>query len=166
MKKTFLNLLFIAFATLAQAQNKDLLKVFEKHQESKGVTSIKISKPMFKLIDKFNIKNSEFKNLKPLLNNVNSINLLEIEKTLSNSDADKISQEINLNIKELKYQELASIKHETDKIKFLSKDTQSEKIQDLILSISKAKNDLFILIEGELNTQDVAELINTVENKK
>ena len=62
------------------AQNAKLDQLFEKYQEADGVTSIKIAKPMFNMLNKLNIADDELSQIKPLLSKINSLKILILEK--------------------------------------------------------------------------------------
>ena len=54
--------------------------IFEKYQEAEGVTSIKIAKPMFRLLNNINIDDSDMDKIKPLISKMNGLKILILEK--------------------------------------------------------------------------------------
>jgi len=81
MKKTiFIFALLFSFFTTVNAQKDKLDQLFEKYQETDGVTSIKIAKPMFNMLNKLNINDSELDQIKPLLSKINGLKILIVEK--------------------------------------------------------------------------------------
>ena len=75
---TFLFLLFLPVFALAQTEKLDA--IFEKYQEAEGVTSIKIAKPMFRLLNNINIDDSDMDKIKPLISKMNGLKILIMEK--------------------------------------------------------------------------------------
>lgn len=73
-------LLFSHFFQI-NAQKDNLDQLFEKYQETEGVTSIKIAKPMFNMLNKLNIADDELAQIKPLLSKINGLKILIIEKS-------------------------------------------------------------------------------------
>ena len=80
MKKIFLTLFIIAAGIGVNAQISKLEKLFDQYQDTQGVTSIKIAKPMFNLINKLDIPDTGLDQIKPLMKDVNSIKILIFEK--------------------------------------------------------------------------------------
>ncbi len=75
---TFLFLMFLPVFALAQTEKLDA--IFEKYQEAEGVTSIKIAKPMFRLLNNINIDDSDMDKIKPLISKMNGLKILIMEK--------------------------------------------------------------------------------------
>ncbi|MGZ5197772.1 MAG: DUF4252 domain-containing protein, partial [Kaistella sp.] len=78
-------LFFSYFAVNAQKAKLDQL--FDKYQETDGVTSIKIAKPMFNMLNKLNIDDSELDQIKPLLSKINGLKILILEKPESSDNS-------------------------------------------------------------------------------
>ncbi|CAM3635911.1 DUF4252 domain-containing protein [Elizabethkingia occulta] len=168
MKKIFLTLFIIAAGIGVNAQISKLEKLFDQYQDTQGVTSIKIAKPMFNLINKLDIPDTGLDQIKPLMKDVNSIKILIFEKgkkdsTLSGVNMSKIKDEINSSIKNMKYEELMSVNSDGKKIKFLSQDTTTSVVKDLLLSITGDDENLFLLLDGKVNVDDISKLVNSEE---
>lgn len=80
MKKIFLTLFIVAAGIGVNAQISKLEKLFDQYQDTKGVTSIKIAKPMFNLLNKLDIQDAGIDQIRPLIKDVNSIKILIFEK--------------------------------------------------------------------------------------
>ncbi len=63
--KNIITFLFLMFLPVK------LDAIFEKYQEAEGVTSIKIAKPMFRLLNNINIDDSDMDKIKPLISKMN-----------------------------------------------------------------------------------------------
>lgn len=77
--KTILIILCIFIGNSGYAQISKLDKIFKEYKESKGVTSIKIGKPMFKMLNKMKLNDTDVETIRPLLNKINSIKMLILE---------------------------------------------------------------------------------------
>ncbi|MBW8361906.1 MAG: DUF4252 domain-containing protein [Kaistella sp.] len=158
------------FSVNAQKEKLDIL--FEKYQEAEGVTSIKIAKPMFNMLNKLNIGDSELDQIKPLLSKINGLRILIIEKPESSSNQDQRQQHIFRNlqtdisnsIKNMKYEELMTVNSKDNKIKFLSSDAVNGILDDLLLSINSEDNTVLMMLDGKISMEDVNRLVNEAEN--
>ena len=82
MQKTLIIFaLFFSYFFLMNAQKEQLDQLFEKYQNTEGITSIKIAKPMFNLLNNLNIADEELAQIKPLLSKINGLKILIIEKS-------------------------------------------------------------------------------------
>ena len=70
-------------------QSDKLNQLFDQYQDTEGVTSIEIAKPMFRLLGNLNIEDEDLKKIKPLINKVNALKILVVEKP-NPSDKDSI----------------------------------------------------------------------------
>ncbi|WP_185146655.1 DUF4252 domain-containing protein [Chryseobacterium sp.] len=158
------------FSVNAQKEKLDIL--FEKYQEAEGVTSIKIAKPMFNMLNKLNIGDSELDQIKPLLSKINGLRILIVEKPESSSNQDQRQQHIFQNlqtdisnsIKNMKYEELMTVNSKDNKIKFLSSDAVNGVLDDLLLSINSEDNTVLMMLDGKISMDDVNRLVNEAEN--
>src|SRR5690606_20946738 len=97
--KTVLSILLLLLASLANAQVSKLDKIFDAYQEAKGVTSIKIGKPMFNMINKLNIGDEEVEQSKPLLTKISSSRILSVEDEVR----PKVKEEVKNAFSKIKY---------------------------------------------------------------
>ena len=110
----FILAFFFSFLNV-NAQKDKLDQLFDKYQESEGVTSIKIAKPMFNMLNKLNINDSELEQIKPLLSKINGLRILIVEKPteatnpgsqnkLNLGNFQSLQSDINNSIKNMKYE--------------------------------------------------------------
>ena len=173
MKKTiFIFALFFSFFTTVNAQKDKLDQLFEKYQETDGVTSIKIAKPMFNMLNKLNINDSELDQIKPLLSKINGLKILIVEKP-ETKGTDEIKQlnmfqnlqnDISNSIKNMKYEELMTVNSKDNKIKFLSSDATNGILDNLLLSINSEGNTVLMMLDGKISMDDVNKLVNEAQN--
>lgn len=156
------------------AQKDKLDQLFDKYQESEGVTSIKIAKPMFNMLNKLNINDSELDQIKPLLSKINGLRILIVEKpTAANNTVGQnkinlgnfqsLQSDINNSIKNMKYEELMTVNSKDNKIKFLSSDATNGILDNLLLNISSDGNTVLMMLDGKISMDDVNKLINETQ---
>ena len=171
---TFLFLMFLPVFALAQTEKLDA--IFEKYQEAEGVTSIKIAKPMFRLLNNINIDDSDMDKIKPLISKMNGLKILIMEKPekaenptaaqlAAINEASKVKNEILTAVKNLKYDELMTLNSKDNKIKFLAADTSSNLLNNMLLTISSEDENILMMLDGQISMDDVSNLINDVQKE-
>lgn len=171
MKKTILIFAFLFAFLNINAQKEKLDQLFEKYQETEGVTSIKIAKPMFNMLNKLNINDSELDQIKPLLSKINGLKILVVEKPDTQKTDDnkqtgtfqKLQADISNSLKNLKYEELMTVNSKDNKIKFLSSDATNGILDNLLLSINSEDNTVLMMLDGKISMDDVNNLVNEVQ---
>lgn len=153
--KTIMLIISLFMASMAQAQISKLDQIFEQYKEQKGVTSIKIGKPMFKMLNKMKINDADVETIKPLLNKINSIKMLVFENAGS-----AIQNEVSSAISNLRYEELLVVNSEGNKIRFLAEDVEGESLSNLLLSINSDDETVFMILDGSLKYDDINALVN------
>ncbi|MGO3194771.1 MAG: DUF4252 domain-containing protein [Sphingobacterium sp.] len=153
--KTFMIIISLFAATIANAQINKLDQIFEQYKEQKGVTSIKIGKPMFKMLNKMNIGEADIETVRPLLSKVNSIKMLVFEDAGS-----AIQNEVASAISNLKYEELLVVNSDGNKIKFLAESVDGDFLDNLLLSINSEGETIFMILDGSLKYDDINALVN------
>ena len=174
MKKLLFILAFFFSFLNVNAQKEKLDQLFEKYQETEGVTSIKIAKPMFSMLNKLNINDSELDQIKPLLSKINGLRILIVEKPtvatnpgsqdkLNLSNFQSLQSDITNSIKNMKYEELMTVNSKDNKIKFLSSDATNGILDNLLLSINSEGNTVLMMLDGKISMEDVNKLINETQ---
>ncbi|MEO6949812.1 MAG: DUF4252 domain-containing protein [Ginsengibacter sp.] len=172
--KKLLIIIAIFFTSTAFAQLNDVHKIFEKYQEVEGITSIKVGKSMFNLLNKLNIQDEDLQKIKPLLGKVNSINILitggsKLLDSLINIKPGLIKQgvnplglqnEINLAVKKLNYEELVTVNSSGRKMKLLTVNSSGNMLHNLLLSITGADQNVLMLLDGEIPMDQVSKFIS------
>jgi len=171
MKKILLifAFLFSYFSNVA-AQKEKLEQLFDKYQDTEGITSIKIAKPMFGMLSKLDIKDSELDQIKPLLNKIQGLKILVIEQpTEDNTEKpaafyQDLSKEIMTSVNNLKYEELMTVNSKDSKVKFLTSDTTNGILDNLLLNITSEGSTVLMMLDGKISMDDVNNLINETQN--
>lgn len=149
------------------AQKDKLDQLFEKYQEAEGVTSIKIAKPMFNMLNKLNIADDELSQIKPLLSKINGLKILIVEKPDGQKPQTqflKLQSDISSSIKSMKYEELMTVNSKDNKIKFLSSDATDGILDNLLLNINSNGNTVLMMLDGKISMDDVNKLVNEAQN--
>ena len=153
--RTVLIAVMLSLATLAQGQVSNLNKIFDTYQEAKGVTSIKIGKPMFNMLGNLNLGDESMEQIKPLLSKINAIKMLIVEGDSNPS----ISKDVKNAFSSSHYEELMVIHSDGNKIRFLSEDTSSNMLSNLLLDISSDGDTIFMILEGAIAYDDLNQLV-------
>ncbi len=172
MKKLFLICVFGFSAHSLFAQINDVKKIFDKYQDVDGITSIKVTKPMFNLLSKLDIQDESLKKIRPLLATVNSLSVLISEEPLNDSilnlkpglkyQANKnkmLQEQINSAVKGLKYEELVTINSNGRKIKLLTISPAGNVLKNLLLSFTGNGKNILMLLDGEIPMSEVSKLM-------
>lgn len=176
MKKLLLILAIIFshfFNVNAQKEKLDVL--FDKYQETEGVTSIKIAKPMFSMLSKLNIDDSELDQIKPLLSKIKGLRILIMAKPTFPKELaaenvipiqmyENLKKDIMGTVKNLNYEELITVNSKENKIKFLSSDAKNGILDNLLLSINSDDDTILMMLDGKISVEDVNKLANEVQN--
>ena len=166
MKKIFLILAlsFCYFFNVA-AQKDKIEQIFDQYQDTEGVTSIKIAKPMFGMLSKLNIQDSELNQIKPLLNKIQGLKILIIENEGgTRKNLTSVASNIMSSINKLNYQELMTVNNKDAKIKFLSGEAKDGFLDNLLLNINSEGNNVLMMLDGKISMDDVNNLINETQD--
>ena len=163
MKINFLLIIMFLFGTsLLQAQNNQVIRLFEKYENEDNVTIIKISKAMFNLIpgniitDKVNIKN--------IYSKIESLLILTSDKQ---EMATKMSNDFKSFIDRNKnYEELMRIKdnkkdNKSDIIFYAIK--KGDFINEFFMLVNNEKEFVAIRIAGNFLEGDIQQLVDDMQ---
>lgn len=175
MKKIAILIILFLLSTNIFGQTEKLNALFDQYQDKEGVTSIKIAKPMFKMLNNLKIDNEELGKIQPLLGKVNGLKMLILEKprTSAMPDAEdqkilkqtgSIEKEITSSLKNLNYEELMSVNSKDNKIKFLAQNTSASTLDNLILNISSEDNTVLMMLDGKISMDDISRLMEESKN--
>lgn len=152
-------------------QKDKLDQLFDKYQEVEGVTSIKIAKPMFGMLNNLDLGDAELDQIKPLLSKINGLKVFIAEKPQDGNSAkgqklDQISKDISSYLSNLNYNEIMTMNSNGAKIKFLSAEEKNGILDDLLLSIdSGGEENILVKLDGKLSMNDINKLISSTETK-
>lgn len=168
MKKIALLIVLFLLSTNIFGQTEELNKLFDKYQDTEGVTSIKIAKPMFKLLNNLKIDNEELGKIQPLLGKVNGLKMLVLEKSGSSKNPilseGKIEKDIANSLKNMKYEELVTVNNRDAKIKFMAQDITANVMDNLILNIMSEDSSVLMMLDGKISMDDVNNLMSETQN--
>jgi len=168
MKKISILIVLFLLSTNIFGQTEDLNKLFDKYQDTEGVTSIKIAKPMFKLLNNLKIDDEELSKIQPLLGKVNGLKMLVLEKSAKSDnpllDEKKIEKEIANSLKNMKYEELVTVNNRDAKIKFMTQDITANVMDNLILNINSEDSSVLMMLDGKISMEDFNNLMQETKN--
>lgn len=168
MKKIALFIVLFLLSTNIFGQTEELNKLFDKYQDTEGVTSIKIAKPMFKLLNNLKIDDEELGKIQPLLGKVNGLKMLVLEKSGTSKNPiineGKIEKEIATSLKNMKYEELVTVNSKDAKIKFMAQDITANVMDNLILNIISEDSSVLMMLDGKISMEDVNNLMQETKN--
>ncbi|WP_437921719.1 DUF4252 domain-containing protein [Sphingobacterium sp. LRF_L2] len=153
--KAILTIALLLLSIIADAQVSKLDKIFDTYQEAKGVTSIKIGKPMFNMINKLNLGDEEMGQIKPLLTKINSIKMLIVEE----DSVLNVQREVKNAFANINYEELMAIHSDGSRIKFLAEKTENDIVKNLLLDISADGSTIFMILDGTIHYEDINNLV-------
>lgn len=173
MKRLIIIITVFFFQGAAFAQLDDLHKIFDKYQETEGITSIKVGKPMFSILNKLNIQDEDLQKIKPILGKVNSINILitgggKLLDSLVDLGSFSLKQgqtppglqnEINLAVKKLNLEELVTINSSGRKIKLQTKGSSGDILHTLLLSVTGSDQNVLMLLDGDIPMAELSKFI-------
>ncbi|MDY3068326.1 MAG: DUF4252 domain-containing protein [Parabacteroides sp.] len=124
-------------------------KLFEKYGEKDGVTSVYISKAMFKMIPSLDIEDL---NLKNMSEKINSMQILSCEKK-------EAAKEMENDFKKItgSYTELMRVKDDGDSVFFYTKQ-KGELIEELLMLVSEPDEFTVIRITGNFTIEDIQKI--------
>mgnify|MGYP003604115056 CR=1 FL=1 len=175
MKKIAIIVVLFLLSTNIFGQSEKLNALFDQYQDTEGVTSIKIAKPMFKLLNNLKIDDEELGKIQPLLGKVNGLKMLILEKPQTSAMPDsndqklriqsgKIEKEIAASLKNMKYEELMTVNSRDNKIKFMAQDITANVMDNLILNIMSEDTSVLMMLDGKISMDDVSRLMEESQN--
>lgn len=168
MKKYILLLALTLASVGVSAQDFMVNQIFSELEDMPGVTSITIGKPMFDLVKNMDISNDKFAQMKPIMENANSLRMLIIEKT--DVEAKK-ADVVNKNIKEIQekiriltvgnqYSEMLNVSNEDAKIRILAKSMSDDVIGNPIINIDSEDTYMLLIIDGDVSMEAIKNLMD------
>lgn len=168
MKNTLLILLFcLGWFNQSYAQKSKLNALFDQYQDTPGVTTIRIAKPMFNMLSHLDIQQDEMAHIKPFLDKLDGLQILVVE---SDQDSEKnistsaLQTEINASLRTLNYKELMSVQSQDSKIKFLAGDALDGVFDDLLLSVHSGTDTVLLMLDGKLSMKDINNIAAAAQN--
>ncbi|MDE6377558.1 MAG: DUF4252 domain-containing protein [Duncaniella sp.] len=149
MKRLYiLSLLFTLAAISASAQVSAL---FDRYSDAKGVTSVYISKAMFRMMDGFSTGGMDLKGLGEKLNSIRVLN------TENRAITNKLNAELGKEIAKDSYELLLQANDDGEKTTIYQRRDKAG--VNYYLIVSKESNELsVILIEGSLTPADIKKM--------
>lgn len=159
MKKIILSFLFLGSVLNVFGQKTKIIELFDRYQNTEGITSIKIAKPMFSLLSQLDLQDAELETIQPMLGKIDGIRILILESSEGKAQSlSNLRQGLISSIQNLHYEELITVNSNDSKVRFLAADTKGDTLSDLLLSVSNGDNMVFMLLDGKISMEDVNNL--------
>ena len=140
-------------------QKTKIIELFDRYQNTEGITSIKIAKPMFSLLSQLDLQDAELETIQPMLGKIDGIRILIMEPSEGKSPSHaNLRQGLISSIQNLNYEELITVNSNESKVRFLAADTKGDTLSDLLLSVTTGDNMVFLLLDGKISMEDVNNL--------
>lgn len=148
-------------------QRDKLDQLFDQYQEMKGVTSIKIAKPMFGMLSKLDIGDADINQIKPLLAKINGLKILITENpegSRISNNLTQVNKDISTYLHQLNYSEIMSLNREGSKINFLSSEAKNGVIENMIVRIDSGSGEnILVMLDGKLTMDDLNNIMSSSE---
>lgn len=145
MKKVILTMIMVFAAISVNAQNKALVKFFDKYAADPSFTHINISGKMFEMIGSLEMDNAEEQQMiSESLGKIQNVQVLVKDKGVNGTS---LFNEVMKTINGEKFEELMSVREEENDIKFMIQE-KDNKINDLVMVLGGEKEFVLLNIRG------------------
>ena len=163
MKRNLYNILIFIFLiapVIANAQSREIDKIFGKFSGKEGITTVVINEDMFRMASDMFEEGTE----KSVIEGIKGLRILEYKYEQDMRPAKSFYDEIVGTIPLHHYQELLNVQKENEKVKILIK-KQGERIKELLLLSYEDDKVILINIFGDLDLQKVLEMSRKMKIK-
>jgi len=160
MKKTFLIIVCLLLSTtlMSQINNPRLNNLISLMENTESCTVIKISKPMFKFIEKLDVGYP----IQKLADKIESFTV--ITANLEDNKDPHISsyiKDINLVISRLlNYEELITIKDKDTTVKMIAEKSKDDSVKNFIMTVKSDKEFMLMVLNGNFIDEDFNDWLN------
>ena len=160
MKKTFLIVVCLLLSTtlMSQINNPRLNNLISLMENTESCTVIKISKPMFKFIEKLDVGYP----IQKLADKIESFTV--ITANLEDNKDPHISsyiKDINLVISRLlNYEELITIKDKDTTVKMIAEKSKDDSVKNFIMTVKSDKEFMLMVLNGNFIDEDFNDWLN------
>lgn len=167
MKINVAILLFLAFPLMSLAQYESpIQKVYEKYAGQDGFTSVNISKELFQMIMKIDVKGEgtdEIKEMQNMMEQLDGLKIITFKDSASTQKAASLYKEFSALYPATAYAELMTIKENGNNIRFLTKQDDKGKILELVM-LAEEKGEVTLLsLVGRIDMSTVAKISKSMK---
>ena len=156
--RTFLvMLLSLTFFVGASAQADAIDKFFKTYQDNEDFTMVYVSPKMFQMVSKA-VSEIEDPEVKDLVKDIRGLKILTTDKNASKYYNEAITK---INTKE--YEVLMTVRDKETNVKFLTKESSSNVIEELLLLVGEPDEFVLMSFVGKLDLQKVAKLAKKLD---
>lgn len=149
-------------ACLTFAQNADLTQFVNDHKTDPGMTFAYLSKDMFEVASKSDIKDQDWKKVQNVVKNIGSLTIL-VSDSLENSLL--LYKEAKKIIPTDEFDELLTVRDGNENVHIWSKD-DDKSITDLILLVGSPEDFVLISFTGIIELGNISDLISLFDAKE
>ena len=165
MKLLFLLLVcFTLLAPAAQAQTTSLNHFIENHKHDSGFTFAYLSRDLFEVASKSEVKEKDWKKLQQIVKNIGSLRILAADEIKTGL---VLYKEVLAEIPTTEFDELLTVRDEQTNVRIWAKSDDTN-ITDLILLVGSPEEFVLICFAGNLelgNLTELAKLFDAAEAK-
>lgn len=155
MKKIIVVILLSVMALGARAQDDAISKFFTKYEDDMSFTVVNITSRMFNLFTDLEVNNKEDKEVLDAISKLKGLKILAKENV---DNARALYKEANALIPAAVYGELMTIRDEDKNMRFVVKEGDGGKINELLM-IMGGEDEFFILsLVGDIDLSQIANL--------
>ncbi len=152
--------IFLIVPVIANAQSREIDKIFGKYSGKEGITTVVINEDMFRLASDLFEEGTE----KSVVEGIKGLRILEYKYEKDMRPAKSFYDEIVSTIPLHHFQELLNVEQENEKVKIVIK-KQGERINELLLLSYENDNVILINIFGDLDLEKVLEMSRKMKLK-
>lgn len=158
MKKLAIFILFSAFAGSLQAQNDAITKFFSKYADDQDFTVVTVTSRMFSLFAEIDAEDPEDKEVMEAISKLEGLRVLALEDSTRSLALYKEAMTL---IPAKEYEELMTIRHENQDLKFLVKDAGS-KIEELLMIAGGGDGFFIISLVGDIDLSQMSKMSSSM----
>lgn len=155
-------LFMIPVITLAQSP---ATKIYEKYAGQEGFTSVNISKELFQMMMKMEIKGEgteQAQEMQNMMEQLEGLKILTFEDTLHKTKAKELFREFNDLFPSGVYTEMMAIKENGNNIRFLVKETSAGKIGELVMIAEDESEVTLLSLMGNIDMSTISKISSTM----
>lgn len=151
---TLLLILFLSVSSSVHAQNEALNRFIEQHRNDKGFTFAYLSKELFEVVSKSDVKTQDWHKLHQVVQNIGALRILASDKI---DNGLTLYREATATILADEMDELLTVRDDKSNVRIWTKDDGSS-ITDLILLVGTPSEFVLICFTGQLELDNIAAL--------
>lgn len=158
MKKLVIIILFTAYAGSLQAQNDAISKFFSKYADDQNFTVVTITKRMFSLFSEIDAEDPDSKEAMDAISKLDGLRVLALDDSTRSK---ALYKEALTLIPKKDYEELMTVRHEDQDMRFLIKDVGG-KIEELLMVAGGDDGFFIISLVGDIDLSQMSKISSSM----